>query len=90
MAWVAPLPEAGRKECAASPICMMRACGEAHFGRGLRQKSSKLTMVFEGVSAMSCLSIGAQGLGPTPLSMLARTSSASTVLRHDSSSDPVI
>jgi len=49
MAWVAPLPDAGRKECAASPICTMREPGEVQLGWGSRQRSSKLMTVLGGV-----------------------------------------
>src|SRR4051812_40005531 len=84
IAWVAPLLEAGKKEYTASPMLTTQAPGAAHFGYGLHQKSSKLTMVSGGVSLMSSLNISAQGCGPTPLSMLARTSKAGMVLDHDS------
>lgn len=89
MAWVAPLPEAGRNEWAASPMLTTSPPGEAHFGCGFLQKSSKLTIVLGGVSLMRSLNMEAQGEGPTPLSMLARTSEEGIVLDQDSFSDPV-
>jgi hypothetical protein len=88
MDWVAPFPEAGRKEWAASPILTTRPPGDAHFGCGSRQYNSKLTMVFGGVSPTSSLKMGAQGSDSTPLSILFNTSSASIVSVQDSLDDP--
>jgi hypothetical protein len=91
IACVAPFPEAGRYECAASPIWITRAPGDVQLGCGLRQRSSKLTMVFGGVTltrsakmeAHLCFSI------PGILSIPSSTSSFSMVLLQLSFSVPV-
>ena len=91
IAWVAPFPLAGKKECAASPICMTRAFGDVQLGWGLRQRSSKLTIVFGGVhltkawKAEDHLWVSVPGIESMPR----RTSSLSTVSVQFSVSVPV-
>lgn len=73
------------KECAASPICRMRAPCECQQGLGLRQSSGQWMMWSEGVARTSALMAGDQpGLVS---SMMRITSSLLTVLRQDSRVD---
>jgi hypothetical protein len=88
IAWVAPFPEDGRYECAASPTWITRAPGDAQFCCGFRHHKPKLTIVSGGVVLTSFLKISAHG-GPGMSSIPFSTSSASMVLLQLSFSEPV-